>query len=355
VLDRTTAGATILDSNYYYQRGAMKDDVGNPLRRTELVDGTTYNTTYQYDKLYRMLSESRTPGNYRLSYTYDQVGNRLTRNKDGTTVTYTYDSNDKLTAASGGGQSASMSYDSNGNMTGVSGTMFGTWTLSYDDENRLTSVSYPGGTDQHMYDGAGRVWKAVFNGPHKYVYNGDRVLDETDNAGALLARYTTASGSYYEPLLHFKRADGSVRYPIYDGVGTARRLVDGAGAVTDTYTLDAFGRQISSSGTTPNPYRFGAAWGYLTETPGSGLLRLGARFHWPEVGRFIQQDPKGGTPHEFEGFRQRVPSQAALLQQRAAGPVLHSPELVQPLRWNGNPYAYAANNPLTRTDPDGQS
>jgi len=37
----------------------------------------------------------------------------------------------------------------------------------------------------------------------------------------------------------------------------------------------------------------GAAWGYITDTPGSGLLQLGARYYWPEVGRFLQQDPVG--------------------------------------------------------------
>jgi RHS repeat-associated protein len=65
---------------------------------------------------------------------------------------------------------------------------------------------------------------------------------------------------------------------------------------------------------TASPYRFGAAWGYLTETPGSGLLRLGARFYWPEVGRFVQQDP------EKDG-----------------------------VNW----YTYADNNPLTGIDPEG--
>ncbi len=36
-----------------------------------------------------MLSESRsTPGSYSLAHTYDQVGNRLTRVKDGATATY---------------------------------------------------------------------------------------------------------------------------------------------------------------------------------------------------------------------------------------------------------------------------
>ncbi len=53
--------------------------------------------------------------------------------------------------------------------------------------------------------------------------------------------------------------------------------------------MDTFGRQLASTGTTPNPYRYGGAWGYITDP--SGLLQLGARFYWPEVGRFVQQDP----------------------------------------------------------------
>jgi RHS repeat-associated protein len=69
------------------------------------------------------------------------------------------------------------------------------------------------------------------------------------------------------------------------------RLADDSGAKTDYYTHAAFGQEYTPSGTTPNPYRFGGAWGYITDTPGSGLLQLGARFYWPEVGRFIQQDP----------------------------------------------------------------
>jgi len=33
------------------------------------------------------------------------------------------------------------------------------------------------------------------------------------------------------------------------------------------------------------------AWGYITDP--SGMLQLGARFYWPEVGRFVSQDPIG--------------------------------------------------------------
>jgi len=90
--------------------------------------------------------------------------------------------------------------------------------------------------------------------------------------------------------------------------------VDGAGTATDAYSLDAFGRYMGGWGSTQNPYRFGAAWGYITDTPGSGLLQLGARYYWPELGRFVQQDPEGDEV---------------------------------------NLYVYAANQPLTHIDPEG--
>ncbi len=56
----------------------------------------------------------------------------------------------------------------------------------------------------------------------------------------------------------------------------------------------------------------GRAWGYRTDP--SGLVQLGARYYWPELGRFIQQDP---------------------------------------IRDGINWYTYAENNPLTYIDPSG--
>ena len=117
------------------------------------------------------------------------------------------------------------------------------------------------------------------------------MLEETNDSGTVQSRYTTASPSYFSPLLHMWRTSSTSRFPLYDMTGSARELVDASGTVTDTYTLDAFGRQISSTGSTTNPYKYDAAWGYITDP--SGFQQLGARFYWPEVGRFVQQDPIG--------------------------------------------------------------
>ena len=151
----------------------------------------------------------------------------------------------------------------------------------------------PAAQRPYTYNALGQRMKlTVGTAVTRYVYDGDRVLEETNDAGTVQARYTTAAGSYYAPLLHIWRVSDSLsRFPVYDLTGSARGLLDAAGGVTDTYTLEAFGKQRAGTGSTPNPYRFGGAWGYING--GSGLQQLGARFYWPDIGRFVSQDPMG--------------------------------------------------------------
>ena len=72
--------------------------------------------------------------------------------------------------------------------------------------------------------------RADLNGTvYRYTYNGDRVLQELDDNRVELARYITESGSYYQPWLYMKRSDRVHMYPMYDGTGNTRKLVDSAG------------------------------------------------------------------------------------------------------------------------------
>ncbi len=220
----------------------------------ENFGGTDFTTTLRYDNVYRQIEETKrdTGGNtvYTCTYGYDAVGNRTSMNSDGTSFTYTLDNNDKLTGISGGGLSATLSYDTAGNLTNVTGTMLGIWTLVYDDESRLKQATSPSGTDYYYWNLLGQRYRDNLSGTtHRYVYDGDRIVLETDDAGAIQASYTTAGGSYFAPFLHLQRGGTSV-FPAFDAVGAVQHLVNTSGTITDTCTADAFGQLLSSSGST---------------------------------------------------------------------------------------------------------
>ena len=98
-----------------------------------------------------------------LGYTYDAVGNRLTKVADGTTTAYSYDRADRILTAGG----VTYTSDPNGNITAR-----GSETFSYDQANRLTAYSRPGTTVSYVYDGDGKRTRRTVNGtPTNYVYD----------------------------------------------------------------------------------------------------------------------------------------------------------------------------------------
>ncbi|MFT3831053.1 MAG: Ig-like domain-containing protein [Opitutaceae bacterium] len=81
----------------------------------------------------------------------------------------------------------------------------------------------------------------------------------------------------------------------YDPLGNVRALADDSGALTDTYTYDAFGNLLSPSSATTrsfNPYLF---QGERFEAA-AGLYHLRARDYDPSLGRFQQLDRFAGVP-----------------------------------------------------------
>ncbi len=176
----------------------------NAADRVENWGATDYTTTLRYDDVYRLTQETKKDsGNntiYDFGYTYDAVGNRLTRVLGGVTYNFSYDDNNKLTSSTGGGSSASFYYDNNGNMTSVTGAKYGAWTMVYNDSNNLTSLTH-GSTDTYAYTSGGQRHSATLNGVTEwYVYNGARLLEEVDDTSShnMFARYT-AAGSATSP------------------------------------------------------------------------------------------------------------------------------------------------------------
>ncbi len=233
-------------------------------RRTSVAELTGRTVTYVYDNLYRLTGEtiagdpSATPQNGTISYTYDAVGNRTQMQSTVPAIPaglFFYDSNDRLSTDA---------YDAGGNTTGSGGV-----TYTYDFENRIigtnTNISIT-----HNGDGQ-RVRKVVGSTTTTYLVDElnptgyAQVLVETIQAPGFVAaqprQYVygldlVSQRRFIPSCANCTVGSFEVRYYAYDGHGSVRQLTDPAGAVTDTYTYDAFGNLTSSTGTTPNHYLY---------------------------------------------------------------------------------------------------
>jgi len=103
-------------------------------------------------------------GAYSAGYTYDAIGNLLTKTEEG--VAYTLQYTDPLHAhAPKVVNGTTYTYDANGNLTARAGD-----SLTYDAENRLHSVTTAGETITFTYDGDGRrVLRDTITGTIAYV------------------------------------------------------------------------------------------------------------------------------------------------------------------------------------------
>jgi YD repeat-containing protein len=140
---------------------------------------------------YQLINESRTgSASYQLSWTYDNVGNRLTQDKwDGsitTTTTSTYNNaNQLLSTVEGGITTTNYTYDNNGNQTGKT-IGADTWVWAYDYENRQISFDAPGTTTDgsYVYNASGaRIQKTVNLFPGRNVSKGNVRHTHCANSG----------------------------------------------------------------------------------------------------------------------------------------------------------------------------
>ncbi|HJQ24579.1 MAG TPA: RHS repeat-associated core domain-containing protein, partial [Blastocatellia bacterium] len=272
----TKSAATL--ASYSYTLAAA----GN---RLSVIEANGRNVSYGYDALYRLTSETisgdaTTANNGAISYSYDAVGNRQTRTSTVAAVpstTSSVDANDHL---------ASDSYDNNGNTVGS-----GSNTYQYDFESRLVALN--AGTPnevRYVYDGDGnRVAKTTNGVTTKYLVDTQnptgyaQVVEEVVGGnvqrvyvlGAMrVSQQQQVSGSWVASFYG------------YDGHGSVRQLMDSSGAVTDSYTYDAFGNLVARTGTTANDYLYAGE----PLDAALGMYYLRARYMNPASGRFWTLD-----------------------------------------------------------------
>jgi hypothetical protein len=154
----------------------------------------------------------------------------------------------------------------------------------------MTGVTYPdNSTATFEYNGDGlRVRKAEAGVARNYLLDGARVYGEHDANMNEVARYITTGPSYGDALVAI-RWSGAWYYPLYDRLGSVRRVVDVNQSAVGQYWYDAFGNVTSQSEAFPNPYKYVGALGYWSGDSTTGLQHLGARhltascrcFQWP--------------------------------------------------------------------------
>jgi len=205
------------------------------------------------------------------------------------------------TGAAVGTGSSAFGYDGDGNMSLVtakdaSGTVTGQTSYTYDDASRLIGITTPGSSKwQFVYDGLSRLrvsrsWKWtngawVQDSEKRRVYRGMRVVQERDQNNAVIVSYCGR--------LARSTASGTVFYG-FDGRGNVTTLTDATGSVVGSYTYDAWGNLLASSGAKAgeNLYRFSG------KEQLAGMSAYGFRFYSSGLGRWINRDPireSGGT------------------------------------------------------------
>lgn len=294
-------------------------------------NGIIETTSYEYDSLKRLTQETISKGSTVVdtySYEYDDYGNRSKMTASGTadyTTIYDYndaDSNyttllqkeiktveneaetasasvlasnpaDLLNTVSSGSEAEETvyTYDANGNQI-TKETSEKTETYTYDGLNQLIGFTDGDTAASYAYNVSGlRIEKTVDGETINHVWDGSKqiVADIVDNdfyeAGCylrgtnLVAKYNYCNGVKSEYTYYTQNAHGDVV-----------NLTNAEGAVTKSYTYDAFGVEQNVDDSDTNAFRYCGEY-FDAET---GTVYLRARYYDPNIGRFISRDSYDG-------------------------------------------------------------
>jgi RHS repeat-associated protein len=290
---RLTKIENIGGSNIYTAEYRL-DKIGQKVRIDESGTNRARTLKYTYDNVYRLMSEYDSLGTgTTTSYAYDDVGNRVSKDVNGTAYTYTVDQLNRVTAVSDGSTIA-WTYDANGN-TATKTTGGVTNTYSYDRENRLVDVSTTSGSIFNaVYDyRSRRLEKTENSSTVKYLYDGGVSVLEYDGQGSLTKVLVRGSG--------YGSGIGSViytaddvngtnrRFFLYNALGSTSAMTNDSMTVTSPSSYDGWGKEISSTGSNETDRKFCTK----ERSASIGLDYFGFRYYDYDLGRFTTRDPSG--------------------------------------------------------------
>ena len=350
----STSGTVVDDTSYTWGNSAVSKGAGLLTSTTDSQSGGSVVDTqcYGYDWAARLTAawtatdncaatpatgSSSTVGGtnpYWQTWSYAADGQRQTQtdhdttgnSADDTTTTYHYPApgsatdqphtlgSTTATGPAASANTASYHYDDSGNTTSIQGGALGDQTLTWNHQNRLDTDTTSAGATSYLYglDG-GLVLRT--DPTQATLYLGDEELVENTATKAVTGtRYYSVNGT----TVAARSSSGNVQYLIPNRQGTDYLSVDyQTQAVTRRQYLPFGGTR----GAAP------ASWlgdkGYVggTTDTATRLVNLGLREYDTQTGRFVSRDPQL--------------------------------EATDPSQLTG--YDYAANNPVTGSDPTGQN
>jgi|GEM_PF-686870 len=306
------------DGSEVDKRVYTPDNIGN-IDQVIINDSETI--SYSYDPAYRLLNADSTDNSHDFVYTYDKVGNRLTKAFNGVTHHYLYNNSgnrlDQVRLGSPTGPLVSRyDYDDNGSrIASYNSADVLVQQYIYNQQRLVTDIAVSAANNQFAYDANSyRIAKNTPNKNNNYLLEGEHLEAIYNDDGERQSSYLR--GAVIDEIINgFERKEGKLVNQNYhnDQVNSLVATSDHNGATIQTLSYGPFGEALSANDGNENNFNY---TGRELDAE-SGLYYYRARYYDPEIGRFISEDPIGF----------------------ASGDV--------------NFYAYVGNSPLVYTDPLG--
>jgi RHS repeat-associated protein len=301
-------------------------------RLASVSDWSGGKTTFGYDGAGRVTSLTY-PNGVTTNYSYDADGEVIQIAAGNlASISLTRDAAEKITGADrslpiaptlapanqqfsydAAGQLTSAASDAMGRVTSQNGRKY-TWNLA----NQLTGFSDGVNSGTFTYDAFGEMTSSTASGAaENFVYNyvfSAPSLSIVQKGGSDLRYYVYLPNGTL--LYSIEAADNSRHFYHFDEMGNTVFLTNDSGAVSDSYAITPYGEINAHVGTAENPFTWQGQFGAIQE--GAGLYYLRSRHYDASAARFLSRDP-----------------------------ALYSDPR------SGEPYVYAAGNPLRYIDPDG--
>jgi RHS repeat-associated protein len=297
-------------------------DTDNRLVSLARTNGVT--SQYTYDNAGEVLSITHSGGQgitIPINYSYDSAGQRTIENTAvgqplpaSQAVTSSFDAANRLVTTTAPAAATTYVYDADGNLTSASNSS-GTTQYTWDSRNRLQSIVAPSGqTTSFVYDFGRNLISRTDAGPVANLTQ-NFVLDALTNL-AYISRsngdnLSVLAGQSIDQHLAVIHSSGEVEYGLSDAINNTIATTDQSGNLLSSFFYQPLGQVTTNSS---YPFQF------TGRSPVSAnLYYYRARYYDAGNARFLQEDTLG-----FSGGQLNL-------------------------------YVYAANNPISLTDPFGQT